>query len=68
MYIVGYFNRNYWNLSSNDKPMELTWIKETITKDDLVKTQKEDEYQVIDLDRLMYYDPKQNKWLELEKI
>ena len=67
MYMVGYFNRNYWNLSSNNDPMELTYVKNNITKDDLIKT-KEDDYQVIDLENLKYYDPKQNRWVDLEKI
>lgn len=67
MYIVGTFKRDYFDHSNNDKPMSLVFLRETITKDDLVRASQDDEYQVIDLIQRKYYDPKKNEWLPIEK-
>jgi len=68
MYIVGIFERDYFSLSSNDKPLSLTWVKETIDKQDLIKAKEDDNFQILDVDNFTYYDPIQNKWIELEKL
>jgi len=68
MYIVGLFERDYFGLTSNDKPMSLTWIKDNIDKRDLIKAKEDDNFQVLDIDNFTYYDPIQNKWIELEKL
>ena len=67
MYIVGTFKRDYFSFGDNDKPMSLVFLRETITKDDLVRASQDDDYQVIDLIQRKYYDPKKNVWLPIEK-
>lgn len=66
MYLVGTFSRDYFD-HNNNKPMSLVFLRETVTKDDLVRASQDDDYQVIDLIQRKYYDPKQNKWLPIEK-
>ena len=68
MYLIGIFNRDYFDFSSNENPMSLVGLVEKLTKEYLVKASQEDDYQVINLYTKEYYDPKNNKWIKLGKF
>jgi len=68
MYFIGTFNRSYSTLFGNDDPMPLVFLKDDITKDDLVKAAQNTDYQIIDVATRSYYDPKQNKWIKIKSI
>lgn len=68
MYLVGTFNRDYYDFSSNDNPMSLVGLKEEITRETLQKVAQDDDYQVINLITREYFDPKQNKWVKIGRF
>ena len=68
MYLIGQFNRDYFDFSSNENPMSLVGLVEKLTKEHLVKASQDDDYQVINLYTSEYYDPKSNKWIKLGKF
>lgn len=65
MYIVGTFNRNYFDIGDDSNPMGLVGFVNEITKDHLQRAASEDDYQVINILKREYFDPKQNKWVEI---
>ena len=67
-YLVGNFDRRYMVLFDNDNPLGLVGIVEEITKIHLINAQKDDDYQVINLITREYYEPKQNKWIKIQKF
>ena len=68
MYLVGTFQRDYFSFTTNENPLSLVFVKEEITKDDLMKASKDEDYQVINFIKREYYDPKQNKWVSITKL
>jgi len=68
MYLVGTFNRDYYNFSGNDNPMSLVGLKDEITRETLQKAAQDDDYQVINLITREYFDPKQNKWVKIGRF
>lgn len=64
MYLVGKFERE----SSWTDPMSLVGKIEVVTKDHLVKARQDEGYQVIDLSNLTYYDPDQNRWVDIKSF
>ena len=68
MYLVGRFNRDYYDFSENENPLALVGVVEEISKSHLVSAQQDEDYQVIDLIKREYYDPKQNKWIKIQKF
>lgn len=68
MYLVGNFNRDYYETFSNENPMSLVGLKEEITLETLQKAAQDDDYQVINLITREYFDPKQNKWVKIGRF
>jgi hypothetical protein len=68
MYLVGRFNREYYAHSNNENPLALVGIVEEISKAHLINASQDDDYQVINLITREYYDPKQNKWIKIQKF
>ena len=66
MYLIGKFNRDYFDFTSNDNPMSLIGLKDEISREILQKVTEDDEYQVINLITKEYFEPKQNKWVKIE--
>jgi hypothetical protein len=42
-------------------------IKAAITKEDLAKTKDNDEFQVINLEEMSFFDPEKNGWVPFER-
>lgn len=40
MFLLGEFERNYMELFDDSDPMPLLYVRERITKDDLIKTKR----------------------------
>ena len=68
MYLIGVFNRDYFDFTSNDNPMSLVGLEEEITRETLQKAAQDDDYQVINLITREYFDPKQNKWIKIGRF
>ena len=68
MYLIGTFDRNYFDFSNNDNPMPLVGFVETLKKDHLIIASQDNSYQVINLVTKEYYDPKLNKWIKIGKF
>ena len=68
MYLVGRFNRDYYDFSENKNPLSLVGLGEEITKAHLQSASTDEDYQVIDLIQRKYFDPKQNAWIALQKF
>lgn len=66
MYIVGTFKREYFDFGLDDEPMSLVGVVSEITKTHLQRAVEDEDYQVIDVLNRKYYDPKQNKWVNLK--
>lgn len=66
-YLIGNFTRDYFDISENTQPMALVGIVDEIKKENLVRAQGDDDYQVINLITREYYDPKQNKWVPINR-
>lgn len=58
MYLVGIFQRDYFEFTNNDNPLVLVGVVENITKSHLQSAANDDDYQVIDLIKREYFDPK----------
>jgi len=67
-YLVGRFNRDYYEISNNENPLSAIGIVEEISKGHLVDAQNDDDYQVINLITREYYDPKKNSWVKIQKF
>lgn len=52
MYLVGRFNRDYYDFSENKNPLSLVGLVEEITKAHLRSASTDEDYQVIDLIQL----------------
>jgi len=48
-------------------PISPPELKSTITKDDLGKCLASSDYHVFNLDELTYFDPKENKWIGINR-
>lgn len=68
MFLVGRFERDYFEISNNENPMSLVGIVTEVTKSHLQSAARDDGYQVIDLINRKYFDPKQNKWIEIQRF
>lgn len=68
MYLVGRFNRDYYNFSNNENPMSLVGLVEEISKSHLQSCVSDEDYQVINLITREYFDPKQNKWVKIGRF
>ena len=68
MYLVGRFNRDYYDFSSNENPMSLVGLVEEISKSHLQSAASDEDYQVINLITREYFDPKQNKWVKIGRF
>lgn len=66
MYLVGTFDRDYYDLTDNSNPMCLVGLKLEITREILQKVAQDDDYQVINLLTQEYFDPKQNIWIKIQ--
>lgn len=67
MYLVGTFDRSDSSFS-NDNPMSLVGLREEITKEHLQRAVQDSSYQVIDLIKREYFDPKGNKWVKIQNF
>jgi hypothetical protein len=67
-YLVGKFNRDYFDSSENENPLNTVGIVEEISKAHLIDAQGDEDYQVINLITREYYDPKKNKWVKIQKF
>ena len=65
MYLVGTFERWHSETFEDYDPMQETKVLKEITKKHLAEAQKDDRYQVINLDTLEFYNPKTNQWRKL---
>lgn len=65
-YLVGYFERSYSSLFSNDNPMAAVDFVNNIDKEHLVKAKMDNTYQIINLEKREYFEPKANKWVPIE--
>lgn len=63
MFLVGELGerREYW------KGMGYVKVTDQITRDDLVKARENADFHVVDLGRLMFYDPEKNEWVDLDR-
>lgn len=68
MYLVGRFNRVYYSFSNNENPLGSVGLVEDITKSHLKEAASDEDYQVINLITREYFDPKQNKWVKIQKF
>lgn len=68
MYLVGRFNRDYFEYSQNENPMSLVGIVEEVTKKHLQSAAEDEDYQVVDLIQRAYFDPKKNAWVKIQKF
>lgn len=66
-YLIGTFKRDYFELFDNENPLSVVGIVDEIKKENLVSAQKDEDYQVINLITREYYDPKQNKWIPINR-
>lgn len=69
MYIVGTFDRIHSDHFSelDDNPMDETKVVEHVAKDHLIQAQRDESYQVINLDDLTFFNPKKNTWQPIQK-
>ena len=67
-YLVGRFNRDYYSFGDGENPMESVGVVEEISKSHLANAASEDDYQVVNLITKEYFDPKQNKWVKIQKF
>ena len=67
-YLVGRFNRDYYDFSQNENPLSTVGIIEEISKANLIDAQQDEDYQVINLITREYYDPKKNQWIKIQKF
>lgn len=68
MYLIGRFNRDYYSFSNNENPLGLVGLVEEISKSHLQSASSDEDYQVINLITREYFDPKQNKWVKIQKF
>lgn len=50
-----------------ENPMNETKIVDEISRDDLMKAKNDDSYQVINLLKMEYYNPKSNQWQKVRR-
>ena len=67
-YLVGRFNRDYFDFTENNNPLSTVGIIDEISKGHLVDAQNDDDYQVINLITREYYDPKKNSWVKIQNF
>lgn len=65
MYLIGNFERWHSDMFEDDNPMNETKIVDEISRDDLMKAKKDDGYQVINLLKYEYFNPKKNQWQKI---
>ena len=65
MYLVGTFEREYYDFGDYE-PMEYMEFKAEIERSDLVKSSQDENFQVINILKKEYYDPKSNKWVKIK--
>lgn len=63
-YLVGRFSRDGYY----DNTLFGAGIVENISKQHLVDAQSDEDYQVINLATLEYYEPKKNEWLKVQRF
>ena len=68
MFLVGRFKREYFTSFDTNNPMNEVKVTDNVTRDHLVNAASDEDYQVINLSSMEYFDPKQNKWLKIESI
>lgn len=66
MYLIGRFERE--SLWPSTNPLNSVGKVAQITKDHLVKAQQDENYQVINLLTMEYFDPSQNKWVKIQSF
>jgi hypothetical protein len=67
MYLIGTFERWHSDMFEDDTPMNETKIVDEISRDDLMKAKNDDGYQVINLLKYEYYNPKRNTWDKIRR-
>ena len=67
-YLVGTFQRHHSELFEDNDPFYETKIVDGVVKEDLLKARNDDDYQVINLLTLEYYDPKKNTWIKIKRF
>ena len=70
MFLVGVLRREYSDIGSNSNPMIGAFLTEDLdaVKKRLAEAASDDDYQVINLTTLEYFDPKANRWIKIEKL
>lgn len=64
MYLVGVFEREKFY---SDNPLHEVRVVEKIDRETLTRTTRSDDFQVINLGNLTYFDPGTNSWKEIKK-
>ena len=62
-YLIGDFSE-----MRDDDPINPPTLKGDVSKEDLVRTSKDEDYQVINLEEKTYFNPKENKWIKLPTV
>ena len=69
MYLIGILKRDHFESlffdNSNNNPMSECFITGEVETIHLLTARADDNYQVINLSKLEYYDPKKNTWVKL---
>lgn len=66
-YLIGTFQRHHSEIFEDRDPFWETKIVDEITRDHLLKSKNDDDYQVINLITREYYNPKTNKWVKINR-
>ena len=66
MYLIGTFSRDYFDFSNNENPLSVVGLVNEITREHLGNAKQDDDYQVINLERKEYYEPKRNEWIKIK--
>ena len=67
MFLTGKFNRYYFSLGGTDNPLNEARIRKNMTREILQQITVDEDFQVINLETLEYFDPKQNKWIKIKE-
>jgi len=67
MYLIGNFKRRHTYSFKDDNPMDETKIVNNISREDLAKAKDDDDFQIINLLKHEFYDPKKNIWQKINR-
>lgn len=50
----------------SDHPFDETRMKESLTKQDLIKAKQNKDFNIINLEKMEYFNPEKNEWVKLK--